>query len=613
MLSPPKWRCVVPAPFGVFSSMHPLTDLSEAMNRSTKVLMVMDVVESVRLMELDADDFVRRWQQVVRHAEVEVLPLHGGRIVKSLGDGLMLEFADARRCAKAAFELLHFSLQTNTDQPADRKMHLRIGAHLAEFVSDKHDIYGTDVNLTARLCTLAGPHDVVVSADFRDALTAGMDADIEDLGECHLKHVKGAVQVFRLTKPGQAPFVSVTEAAPPDFRPTVAVIPFEARSNEPEHFVIGELLVDGIIAQLSRSADLRIISRLSTTAFRGHPSPVDEAESRLAATFVLSGSYFASSGKILIFAELSDARKKEVVWAERLSGDTLDLLEQQSELVNSIASAASRALIDSEVQQSLAQPLPRLDSGSLLLGGISLMHRSSARDFDRSRQVLEALQDRHNRSATPRAWLAKWHTLRVIKGMSDSPAKDTRLALEQTHRALDLSPDNALSLAIEGYARCQLLGDADTSLSCIDKAIGLNPNEPMAWLYKSVWSSMWGNSVSSVSEAIHASSLSPLDPLTYFFDVILASGQTINGNYAEAIEFAKRALRANRHHQPALRVLLHAQVDSGQMTQARETLGLLLVEMPNLTVSNYLSMGSSASKTRKLFAEVLRKMNVPEF
>ncbi|MES2946403.1 MAG: tetratricopeptide repeat protein, partial [Pseudomonadota bacterium] len=543
----------------------------------------------------------------------EILPLHGGRIVKSLGDGLMLEFADAKSCARAAFALQYFSQQVNAEQNPDRQMHLRMGGHLAEFVSDKHDIYGTDVNLTARICTLAGPNDIVVSADFRDGLTAGLDADIEDLGECHLKHVKEPVNVYRLSHAGHVPVIPAMLSAPPDFRPTVAVIPFQARSNEPEHFVIGELLVDGIIAQLSRSADLRVISRLSTTVFRGHTNPIEEVESRLAASFVLSGSYIASGGKILIFAELANARKKEIIWAERLSGDTMDLLQQQSELVNNIASAASRALIDSEVQQSLVQPLPRLDSGSLLLGGISLMHRSSWRDFDRSRQVLEALLERHNRSATPRAWLAKWHTLRVIKGMSDSPAKDTRLALEQTHRALDLSPDNALSLAIEGYARCQLLGDAEAAQICIEKAIELNPSEPLGWLYKSVWSSMWGSPANSVSEARHAASLSPLDPLKYFFDVILASGQTINGDYAEAIEFANRSLRANRHHQPALRVLLHAQVDSGQMTQARETLKLLLVETPNLTITNYLSMGSSASKTRRLFAEVLRKMGVPEF
>jgi adenylate cyclase len=590
----------------------PLIELPAAMTKSTKVLLVMDVVESVRLMEQDQDDFVRRWQQLVEHAEQQVLPLHGGRIVKSLGDGLMLEFANTQGCVKAAFALQHFSDHANEGRPPERHMHLRMGAHLAEFVTDKHDIYGTDVNLTARIATLAGPREFVVSAGLRDHLTAGLDADIEDLGECHLKHVKEPLRAYRVGHAGHAPVVQATTAAPPDFRPTIAVIPFEARSNEPEHFVIGELVADGIIAQLSRSADLRVISRLSTTAFRGRPNAIAEIESRLAATFVLSGSYIASSGKILIMAELADARSNQIIWADRVSGDTMDLLQAQSEILNRISNAASRALIDSEVQQSLTQPLPRLDSGSLLLGGITLMHRSSLRDFDRSREVLETLLERHNRAPAPRAWLAKWYTMRVIRGMSDKPEKDTQLALEQTRRAQDLSPDDALALAIEGYARCQLLGEADVAQTCIERAIDLNPNEPLAWLYKSVWSAMWGSPVNAVAEAEHAAHLSPIDPLKYFFDVILASGHTINGENDKAAEFAKRSLRANQRHQPALRVLLQAQTESGKLEEARATLELLLREVPNLTVSNYLSMGSSASATRRRFAEVLRKLGVPE-
>ena len=589
-----------------------MIELPPALTRNTKVLLVMDVVESVRIMEQDQDGFVRRWQQLVEHAEQQVLPLHGGRIVKSLGDGLMLEFASAQSAVKASFALHHFSDHSSDGQLPDRHMHLRMGAHLADFVVDKHDIYGTDVNLTARLATLAGPRELVVSSDLRDHLTAGLDADIEDLGECHLKHVKEPVRAYRVGHAGHAPVVQATNAAPLDFRPTVAVIPFEARSNEPEHFVIGELVADGIIAQLSRSADLRIISRLSTTAFRGRPNAIAEIESRLAATFVLSGSYIASGGKILIMAELADVRNNQIIWADRVSGDTMDLLQAQSEILNRISNAASKALIDSEVQQSLTQPLPRLDSGSLLLGGITLMHRSSLRDFDRGREVLEALLERHNRAAAPRAWLAKWYTMRVIRGISDKPEKDTQLALEQTRRALDLAPDNALSLAIEGYARCQLSGEAEVARECIERAIQLNPNEPLGWLYQSVWSSMWGSTVAAVTEAERAAQLSPIDPLKYFFDVILASGQAINGDYDKAIEVAQRSLRANRHHQPTLRVLLHAQVESEQLEGARLTLDQLLREAPNLTVSSYLAMGSSASPARKRLAAVLRKMGVPE-
>lgn len=582
------------------------------LQRQTKVILVVDVVESVRLMEQDEHDFIQRWQQFVRAAREQVLPAHGGRMHKSLGDGLMLEFGSAPAAVGAALALQELAAQANLGRTPERQMQLRMGAHVAQFVADEHDIYGTDVNLTARMATLAGPGEIVVTADIRDRLAAGLDADVEDLGDCHLKHVKEPVRAYRVGPSGPASVLPGTDDAPQDFRPTVAVIPFEARSNDPEHFVVGELIADGVIAQLSRSRELRVISRLSTTAFRSRNDAMKEVSVRLGASFVLSGSYVCSGGRVLVLAELADTRRNEAIWAGRVAGETDDLLQAQSELVNELAAATASALIQAQVQHSLAQPLPRLDSSSLLLGGIALMHRSSLTDFDRSRQVLEALQERHNRSAAPHAWLSKWYTMRVIRSISDAPERDARLAIEQAHRALNLSPNNALALAIEGYARCQLLGDADTAKGCLQRALELNPNEPMAWLYQSVWSSMWGGSSEAITEAEHAVQLSPIDPLKYFFDVILAASYVTDRHYDQAIDVAHRSLKSNRNHLPALRVLLTAQGESGQLDAARMTLEQIRMLVPNFTVKNYMAMGSSSSPLRQRLVAVLRALGAPE-
>jgi TolB-like protein len=588
------------------------TDLSLVLPRQTKVLMVLDVVESVRLMEQDEDEFVQRWQRLVAHVEQGLLPLHGGRLVKSLGDGLMLEFEHAQGCLRTGFGLQDFCAQDNHARPAERHFHLRMGAHVAQFVADRHDIYGSDVNLTARVATLAGAGEIVVTDDLRDRITAGLDAEVEDMGECHLKHVKEPVRAYRVGPMGHAPVIAQRSEQPVEFKPTIAVIPFDARSNEPEHFVIGELIADGIIAQLSRSPDIRVISRLSTTAFRGRASAMPDVQARLDASFVLSGSYIASGGKLLLMAELADARKNEIVWADRLSGDVADLLQAQSELLSSIAASTSRALIDAEVERSLTQPLPRLDSNALLMGGIALMHRSSIREFDRSREVLAALVERHNRVAVGRAWLAKWHVLKIVRGLSSDPGREARLALELTRRALDTEPDNALTLSIEGLAYCQVLGDFGLADTRLNAAIAANPNEPMAWLFKSVLSTMWGSAHDSVSESLFATALSPIDPVKYFFELITAAAFLTNNEHALAIEHARKSLRQNRHHAPTLRVLLTAQVECGQMAEAQATLRTLFEEQPGMTVASYLSIGSTSSITRQRCADALRALGVPE-
>ena len=397
-------------------------------------------------------------------------------------------------------------------------------------------------------------------------------------------------------------------------RSTVAVIPFEARSNEPEYFAVGELIADGVISQLGRTAELRVISRLSSAAFRGRATSIAEVAKTLGATYVLSGSYVASSGKLLIMAELADVKTSAVVWSERIAGDVGDLLREESELSHRIASAVHNAVMQSEVQSTLIKPLPTLESCSLLLGGIALTHRASTRDFDRAREALDALVERHPRAAQARAWLGKWYILRVVRGMSDAPDSDARRAIEQTERALDAEPECTLALAIQGHALCQLSRDVEGAARRIDEAIQLNPNESLGWLYKSVWSSMWGSTEASVQEAETATRLSPIDPMKYYYDMILAAGLSINGQHERAIALAKRSLKANRHHQPTMRVLLYAQGESGlkRMT-ARATLAMLLVGSAPADSCQLPWHGRCGERTRaSTLASVLRQLGVPE-
>ena len=238
-----------------------------APQQTTATLLIIDVVESVRLMEANEQDAVRRWRNLVQLVVRDVLPQYNGRLLKSLGDGLMLEFATPRPAVHAALHIQQLCHAAHHGVPPQQRVHLRAGIHTAQYVTDAHDIYGADVNLAVRLTTLAGPGEIIVSAPVRDQLTPVLDGDIEDLGDCYMKHLVAPVRAYRVGSAGAAPIIEPGSSRPLDLRPTIAVIPFAARGAEPGHALIGEAVADELIAALSKTAELHVISRLSTTAF----------------------------------------------------------------------------------------------------------------------------------------------------------------------------------------------------------------------------------------------------------------------------------------------------------------------------------------------------------
>jgi tetratricopeptide (TPR) repeat protein len=169
-----------------------------------------------------------------------------------------------------------------------------------------------------------------------------------------------------------------------------------------------------------------------------------------------------------------------------------------------------------------------------------------------------------------------------------------------------------MALAVEGYIQCQLLGNPQQARNYLNSAIEANPSEPMAWLFKSFSSAMWGSSSAAVTEAYFARSLSPVDPLRYFFDLLTGNALLADRQLEHAITCARKSLRANKHHVPTLRLLLTAQAELGLMDEAKQTFNQLLAEVPDLTMSSYLSMGSNDSLLRPRIAAALRQLGLPE-
>lgn len=580
--------------------------------RATKVIAVLDVVESVRLMEQDEDDFIERWQAFVRFAR-GLLPQRGGRMHKSLGDGLMLEFSEAQGCIRGALELQEWMQQRNACLPPESRMQLRIGAHLAEFVADEYDIYGTDVNLAARVAGLAGPGEIVMTASLKDRVAVGLDADVEDLGECFLKHMKEPVRVYRVGPAGPAPLIESRRASHADLRPTIAVIPFATRSAEPALGMLGEALADELIAALSRTSELHVISRLSTTVFRDRQGDVAEIQRHLGANYVLSGTCRSSDGQLALFAELIDARTGHVVWADSLKGTVKDLFAADDEIIGRLVAAVSSSVIATELQRARTHSLPTLEGYTLLLGSVSLMHRNAAADFERAYRLLEHLIERSRRHPLAYAWLAQWHVLRVQQGWSTDRAREAQLALDCTKRALDNAPDCALALTAEGFVHANLLRDPQTGFQRYEEALHINPNDSLAWLLKGTLHAFNDEGELALAGTQRALQLSPLDPLRYFYDSLAATAALSAGDYGRARELARRSLRHNRSHTSTLRVLIVAETFLGNQDEMAEAVRQLLALEPQFSINDFIGRSPSMQSEFGLrCAQALRLAGVPE-
>jgi adenylate cyclase len=521
------------------------------------------------------------------------------------GHRLRMEFAAAGPAVRAAFAIQRACAEIGEEQGTPSRALPRMAVLGAEEPHRPAD----GVDLAGGLSAIAGPGGIVVSAGVRDQLVSRLDADIEDLGECFPHAMDSPVRAYRLEPPGTRPVLDPA-GAEDALRPLIAVIPFTEHGEG--HAPLGEILAEEVIGALSRSADLNVVSRLSTTAFRGRGASLDQMSTHLKADYVLSGAYRVSAGVLILSAELAETRSGCVVWAQDLKGSVAGIIEGRDELIARVVGESSNAIMARELERTQSHSLHSLQTCSLLIGAITLMHRLSPGDFHRARDMLQAVVQRAPRHAVPRAWLAKWHVLRVWQNWSQDVAADTRAALDCGKRALDSDSHCSLALAIDGFVHANLLKSMDVAQQRYDLALRVNPNDSLAWTLSGMLHAFKGEGRLAVKGTRHGLRLSPLDLHHYFYDALAASAEISAGHYERAVELARRSLRANRMHSSTHRVLAIALWQAGRHDDARAAVGELMKIEPQLTVSNWLQRSPSSDyPIGQLCAQALRAAGVP--
>ena len=594
------------------------------LQRMRRAIVVVDMVESVRLIQQHETDVIGRWRRFVHDVRAEVLPGRGGRMVKSLGDGMLLEFEHAQQALGVAFALHDRMHALNAGVGQDREIKLRIGMHVADVVTDELDVYGAGVNLAARLAGLARPEGVAASADVIDTVLPGIDASIEDAGRCYVKHLDEPIHLYYLSPPAaqresepaprEITGVSQPSAASPNsIAPCLVMVPLTLAPSAAGSLTVAELVGDLLLTRLSSVRELRVISRLTTEQFRQRGLDAAEVSRRTGADFLLAGRLHVHGPDYLLFVEVVDAKSGQAIWATSAPIDARTLLSRDDEVLPEMAATIVDRLVSYQMRKVGVLPLPQLDSHTLQFAAIHLMHRQSKEHFQRSSDILHHLVERHPLVPSPHAWLAKWHVLRVTKGIASDPTREGDEALEHTRRALDMDGDLAMAMAMQAFVNCHMKLDLAAATACLDAAQLVNPNEPWVWLVRATVEGLLGHGQVAWDSALHARTLSPLDPLRHYFDSLAASAAVAAEHYEHAQRLALNALSRDASHLPTLRALVIAQVRLGRLAEARETARKVLELQPNFTLARYLGASPHGGEAmRQKWAQALRQAGLPE-
>ncbi len=576
--------------------------------RHNKVIAVVDVVESVRLMEQDEQEFIRRWHAFVDFVKHQ-LPPQTGRLHKSLGDGLMMEFSDPHGCIRATLAMQAWFRAGNQDLPPGQHVYLRIGAHVAEFVADEHDIYGTDVNVAARIATLAAPGEIVISQALRARIRGELEDHLEDLGSCHLKHVKQPVHAYRVGRPG------VAATPPPEaalrwlLRPFVAVLPFVGAS--PDEAALGDAIANESVAALSQSAELQVVSRLAAAPFRQHRANLENLAQNLRADYLLRGQVRQAGAWVTVFAELVHTGSGHVGWARTFKGAPEQLLAPGARLVHDLATGATSAIVAHALERSDGQALPALESHTLLMAAIGLMHRLTAPDLERAEEMLEHLVDRNRRHPAVHAWLAHCHVLRLRLGLAPDPQRTVQLAREASRAALGADACFPLALCIDAEVHVHLLKDLGMADLRCRQVLAVRPSDPMALSFHAELLALRGQPSRAETMAQHALAHGLMDQLRFVHQHAAALAAWAGEHPQAAVEHAQACLDSHPSFLPAYGTLAVAQVESGDRDAAHQSLERLLRLQPEFSVARFLAHSPAQPAVARRMAAALAAAGAP--
>jgi adenylate cyclase len=534
-----------------------------------------------------------------------------GRIANTAGDSVLAEFGSAVDAVQCAVEAQAALSRANVGLSPDRHINFRIGVHVGDVMIKGGDLFGDGVNIAARLQTLASAGGVCLSGVAYDQVRKILPFAFADLGAQQVKNIDEPVRAFSVVAERAAAVTASENAsiplALPD-KPSIAVLPFQNMSGDPEQEYFADGIVEDIITALSRFKSLFVIARNSSFTFKGRAVDIKEVGRRLGVRYVLEGSVRKVSGKVRITGQLIDAITGAHLWADRFERDLTDIFALQDEVTLAVVSAIQPKMLQTEIEMATRRRPENLTAYDFYLRAMPQYYLTTREGLAEAIRLAHRALELDPRFGSVAALAGVCHALNVVLGYANDPQFDRKEAVRLARLASSIDDGDPETLARAAVISAFMVGDSEAEIEMADRAVALNPNSWITWNSRGHVYRIAGLPEEAIRSFERVIRMSPVDPRQHM--TLTGIGQALIelGRFDEAIVVLKKALRQNLYL-TTYRCLASAFAHLGRDAEAHDAAARVLEIDPAFTIS---ALIARVPKNSKLFIEGLRQAGLPE-
>ena len=585
--------------------------------RRLAAILAADVAGYSRLMGADEVGTLAALKALRRDIVDLAIAEHHGRIVKTTGDGMLVEFASAVDAVNCAVGMQAKMAERNSGD-LSQQITFRIGINVGDIIIEGDDIFGDGVNVAARVENECEPGSVYLSGSAFEHVRGKINFEFDDLGERALKNIHRPVRLYGSRTGRAIPPKSPNSSAelnkllPLPDKPSIAVLPFQNMSGDPEQEYFADGMVEDITTALSRVKWLFVIARNSSFTYKGKAVDIKQVGRELGVRYVLEGSVRKAGNKVRITGQLIEVSTNAHLWADRFDGGLEDIFDLQDQITASIVGAISPKLEDAEIALARKKPTHNLGAYDFYLRGLALLYQFTKEGHEQSLPLLRKAVELDPNFALAQAAIAGWYISGKAFAWIKIGDREILEADQLARRLLRLSNDDARVLAFAGQALTYVVGNLKEGAPVLDQAIRLDPNLAVARLWGGGAKMYLGELDAAIEHFQHAVRLSPLEPRTFLAYSGLASAHFLAGRYEKALECATTGIRQWPNFVSLQRIAAACYAKSGRVEDAKRAWLVALQLDPTQRISNLRSQTLFRKEDFEKFAEAYRIIGMPQ-